>query len=89
MKQISFISYKVEREEEIQVRNNRQQLILDIVNNTTEPDKKSLAKRIAIVANQLKWSDMDLHALLKKRHDPKVYNYTGFVKYSLKVINTH
>lgn len=88
MKQITFSKeYRIE-EEEIQVRNNRQQLILDIVNNTTEPNKKSLAKRIAIVANQLGWSDMDLHALLKKRHDPKVYNYTGFVKYNLKVINT-
>jgi hypothetical protein len=67
------------------VRNNKEQLIADIVNRTDEKDKKWLAKRIAIAMNTLKWSSDDLHALLKKADDPTVHNYTALVKYSCTI----
>jgi hypothetical protein len=72
-------------EEELQVRSNREQLIADIVNATSEKNKKALAKLISLRANQMKWSDMDLHALLKKRQDPTIRNFTAFVKWSIKL----
>lgn len=68
----------------LQVRNNRDQLIADIVEATTETNKTSLAKLIAIRARELKWTDQDLHALLAKKNDPKIRNYTAFLKWSLK-----
>lgn len=67
---------------ELQVRSNREDLIRQIVEHTDAPDKKKLARRIAIVANTFKWSDMDLHALLKKRGE--VNNFSKFVNWSLK-----
>lgn len=71
--------------EEIQVRNNREFLIQQIVNLTNETNKKALAARIAISANQLGWTDTDLHALLKKRQDPSIRNFSAFVKWSIKI----
>jgi hypothetical protein len=69
----------------LQVRSNREQLIADIVDATTETDKKKLARRIALSANTLKWSDSDLHALLKKKQDPTIRSYTKFVWWSIKI----
>lgn len=64
---------------------NRQDLITQIAEATTERDKKHLAKRIAITANTLSWNETDLHALLKKKQDPNIRNYTGFVKWSILI----
>ena len=83
MKHISFNQeFKVEP---LQIRSNREYLIAEIVNQTSERDKKSLAKMIALAANTLRWSDTDLHALLKKRQDPKIRNFTAFVKWSTRI----
>jgi hypothetical protein len=71
------------RVEELQVRNNREDLIRQIVDFTDATDKKKLARRIAVTANTLKWSDMDLHALLNKRRE--VNNFSKFVNWTLKV----
>lgn len=68
--------------EDIQVRNNREDLIRQIVENTDATDKKKLARRIAVTANTLHWSDMDIHALLKKKGE--VNNYSKFVNWCLK-----
>ena len=71
------------RVEELQVRNNREDLIRQIVDFTDATDKKKLARRIAVTANTLKWTDMDLHALLNKRRE--VNNFSKFVNWTLKV----
>jgi len=55
------------------------------VQQTNVTDKKSLAKRLALAYRTLKWSDMDLHALLKKRSDPTIRNYSAFVQWSTKI----
>jgi hypothetical protein len=74
-------------QEVLLVRNNTEQLIADIVNATNEKNKKGLAKQIALAYNTLGWSDTDLHALFKKRSDPSIRNYTGFVKWSVTIKN--
>lgn len=82
MKQISF--NREFRVESLQVRSNREQLIADIVFATTEKNKKKLARAIAVASNQMAWSESDLHALLQKRRDPTIRNYTAFVWWSIK-----
>jgi arginine utilization protein RocB len=74
-------------EDSLQVRNNTEQLIADIVNATSEKNKKKLAKAIALAYNTLGWSQTDLHALLKKRQDPTIRNYTAFCWWSVKINN--
>ena len=69
----------------LKVRSNREQLIADIVEATSDTDKKKLARLLALRSNQLKWSDTDLHALLAKRKDPKIRNFTKFVWWSIKL----
>src|SRR5688572_23785263 len=54
----------------VKVRNNREQLIVDIVNATAEKNKHKLARALAVAANVLQWQDSDLHTLLQKRNDP-------------------
>lgn len=82
MKPIKFSlpSFEVE---EIQVRSNREDLIRQIVELTDSTDKKKLARRLAVTANILKWSDTDLHALLKKKGE--VSNYSAFINWNLKL----
>jgi arginine utilization protein RocB len=80
MKKITF-NQPLFFEQPLQVRNNREQLILEIVNRTDAKNKKALARRISIVSNQFGWSDMDLHALAHKKD---VKNYSAFVNWSLK-----
>lgn len=82
MKRITFNTQP--KVEALKVRRNREQIIADIVEATTEKDQKKLARLIMIRANQLKWSDTDLHVLLKKKTDPKIRNYTKFVWWSIK-----
>jgi hypothetical protein len=81
MKRITFTQPLFE-EPELKVRNNRDDLIRQIVNRTDTKDKKKLARRIAVTANMFKWSNMDLHALLNKYSE--VNNYSAFVNYCLK-----
>lgn len=38
-----------------------------------------LRKMMAIQTNTFKWSTTDLHAVLQKKHDPTVRNYTAWV----------
>jgi hypothetical protein len=64
---------------------NRKDLCTQIAEATTVEDKKELAKRIAIAANTLKWSETDLHALFRRKDDPTIYNFTGFVKWSIEI----
>jgi len=85
MKKITF--ERVEKEQPLQVRSNREQLIADIVSATTciGEERKKLAARIALAANTLKWTDSDLHALLAKKKDPMIRSYTRFVWWSIKI----
>lgn len=69
--------------EDIKVRNNREDLILQIVEKTDCKNRKDLARRIAITANTLGWTDTDLHSLLKKHGEVK--NFSAFVNWNLKI----
>lgn len=71
----------------LQIRNNKEQLIADIVEATTEKDKRKLAKMLALASNINRWSETDLHALLNKRRE--VDNFTAFVWWSCKIRNKH
>ncbi len=53
-----------------------------LINEMTED--RQLRKLIAIAANTMKWSDTDLHALLKKKNDPAIRNYQAFLRWSIK-----
>lgn len=68
-------------------RNQQEDLIEQIVAQCTlKPgEDRKLARVLAIAANTGKWTTMDLHALLKKRMDPTIRNYTAFVWYSSKI----
>ena len=81
--QTSFFE-RFEKEQPLQIRNNREHLIEQIVNRTDEKNKKNLAKLLAIASYRQRWQDIDLHALLKKADDPSIRNYTAFVKWSIK-----
>ena len=67
-------------------RSNKESLINQIVEvtNETPKGKKTLAKRIAIYANRYKLTADELHGLLAKHRDPKIRNFTAFVKWSIK-----
>lgn len=68
-------------------RNQREDLIEQIVaqcRNKTPADDRKLARLLAITTNAAKWSTTDLHALLKKKNDPSIRNYTAFVWWSAK-----
>ena len=82
---VHFTTDKKQEESPLQVRNQKEDLIAQIVEKTNETDKKGLARRIAIAYNTLRWTEMELHALLKKADDPSVHNYTAFVKYSATI----
>lgn len=68
-------------------RNQQEDLIEQIVAQCTlKPgEDRKLARVLAIAANTGGWSTTDLHALLKKRLDPTIRNYTAFVWWSAKV----
>ena len=83
MKRIEF-NIPAKPDTSLQVRNNRESLIEQIVEQTTETDKKKLAKLIAIRSKQMNWTEQDLHALLKKKNDPSIRSYTKFVWWSIK-----
>lgn len=72
----------------LQVRNQKEQLIAEIVEATSEPNKKALAKLLALRANEMRWTETDLHALLKKKTDPNIRNFTAYVKWSIKTKTT-
>ena len=72
-------------------RNAREDLIVQIVQRTdanTEAKKRALARRIALAANILQWSDFDLSVLLAKsdhRKYPGIRNYSPLVMASIKI----
>ncbi len=68
-------------------RNGMESLIEDIVAECLG-NKRVLAKRLAIAAKVLKWSESDLHALYAKRLDPKVRSYTGLVSWYATIKHT-
>lgn len=72
-------------EENLMIRTNRESLIAQIVEATNEKNKKILARRLAICANILGWTETDMHYLLKKRADPSIKNYTAFVKWNCRI----
>lgn len=84
MKHITF-TQPMKVEPTLQIRNSRDALIADIANRTNEPNKKLIAKLLAIAGNTAKWTEMDYHALLKKADDPTIRNYTAFVRWSCKI----
>lgn len=83
MKQLSFNIQPITLE--LEVRNNREDLIRQIVEKTDAKNPKLLAKRIAIVANTFKWTEQDLHYLLKRHGEVK--NYSAFINWSLKTVD--
>lgn len=85
MKQINFNTYQPSLSPELEVRNNREDLIRQIVEKTDAKNPKLLAKRIAIVANTFKWTEQDLHYLLKRHGEVK--NYSAFINWSLKTVD--
>lgn len=92
MKQISFT--QVERPAPptlTRVQNNAQYLIEQIVQqcSLTDKEKKDLAKRLAIAMHTAGWTEQDLHALLKKKEDKGIRNFTGFVKWSATIRNVN
>ncbi len=80
----TLIQKQITQPPKLQIRNNREQLIADIVNATTEKNKQKLARALAVAANALKWQDSALHTLLQKRNDATIRNYTAFVWGSVK-----
>ena len=52
-------------------------------------EDRQLARALAVTANTGKWTAMDLHALLRKKGDPTIRNYTAFVWWSCKVRNSN
>jgi hypothetical protein len=68
-------------------RNQTEDLIAQIVAQCvcTPVQAKTLAKLLAITANTAGWGTSELHALLKKRNDPTIRNYTAYVWWSAKV----
>lgn len=71
-----------------QPRNQREDLIEQIVAQChfrRKGDDRKLARQLAIAANLARWTTTDLHALLKKRTDPTIRNYTAFVWWSAKI----
>lgn len=84
MKQVSFTHLEKPTS---RARNQKEDLIEQIVAQCyfRKPgDDRKLARLLAVTANAGKWSTMDLHALLNKKQDPSIRNYTAFVWYSAK-----
>lgn len=68
------------------VRTNYEALIAEIVSHTQPPSgRRQLAKRLAVAYHTAKWSVTDLHALLQKRLDPSIRNFSAFVNWTCKV----
>lgn len=86
MKQISFDHLQQPQQPPRRApRNQREDLVQQIVAQTNEKDKAGLERRLMIAANAGDWSVTDLHALLKKRNDPAIRNYSAYVKWCAKI----
>ena len=71
-----------------QPRTQKEDLIEQIVAQCSfkkKGDDRELAKLLAIATNTLGWTEQDLHALMKKKQDPTIRNYTAFVWWSAKI----
>lgn len=93
MKNISFNHINLQPASDafpVTPRNQREDLIEQIVAQCTlrPGEDRKLAKLIAVTANLGHWTAMDLHALLRKKEDPSIRNYTAFVWWSAKVRGT-
>lgn len=67
-------------------RNAKEDLINQIADQCHPvSERATIRKRLALATNTAKWTETDLHALLKKRQDPTIRNYTAFVKWSTKI----
>lgn len=86
MKKIDFSHLQQKQENQPRANTNKELLINDIADQCYPPEERpAIRRRLAIAANTAKWTEMDLHALLKKRQDPSVRNYTALVKWSTKI----
>lgn len=86
MKQITFEHLTKPDTNKPRAANNFELLINDIAEQTHPPERrKDVRKRLAIAARTARWTEMDLHALLKKRNDPSIRNYSAFVNWSCKI----
>lgn len=86
MEKINF-NYIQERKQST-ARNDKEALMEQIIDQChfkSEKEKETAARRLAIACNTAHWSLTDLHALLKKRQDPTIRNYTAFVMWSCRV----
>lgn len=92
MKNVSFEHLNIQRAAKPSgPRNQKEDLIEQIVAQChfRKPgDDRKLAKLLAVTANAAGWTITDLHALLKKRSDPTLRNYTAFVWWSAKMKNS-
>jgi hypothetical protein len=70
--------------QEVIARTEKEDLINQIAAATNE-NTPALRKRLALATNTLGWTETDLHALLKKKEDPTIRNYTAFVKFMARV----
>ena len=87
MKQITFTH--LQEQPKVTPRNQKEDLIEQIVAQCNLPPgaSRQLAKRLAIVVNTAHWTETDLHALLKKKQDGTIRNYTAFVKWNATIKN--
>lgn len=86
MKRATF-KIDIQQQPTTRARNKKEALIEEIVAQCTHKrpgDDRKLARLLAVTANAAKWTETDLHALLKKKQDPKLRNYTAFVWWSAK-----
>jgi len=70
--------------QEVIARTEKEDLINQIAAATNE-NTPALRKRLALAVNTLHWTVQDLHALLKKKEDPTIRNYTAFVKWNCQL----
>lgn len=86
MKQIDFTHLK--QKPKVRANNAKEDLINQIADQCyPENDRPAIRRRLAIATNTAKWTETDLHALLNKKLDPTIRNYTAFVKWSSKIYN--
>lgn len=66
-------------------RNSKEDLLEQIVEATDGKNADKLRRALAIAVNTMKWTELDLTVLLKKKDDPKVRNFTALVWWSVKM----
>ena len=89
MKDIKSLVRAHKPRETARARTTKEDLIEQIVEQTTERGKKAteLSKLLAVAGNTLGWKERDFAILLAKKKDPKVRNYTALVWWHVKLSN--